>query len=119
MTQSSLQQNDIVTYRGDDFSTQLIFCDADGNVVNITGWKIFFTVKKNKDDTDEKAVITVTIDPTDPTHGIALVVVSHTITDTLTGLYYYDFKFRKADLTIQTITSGGITFEKNITRRVS
>jgi hypothetical protein len=119
MAQFNLQQNNIVTYRGDDFSTQLIFCDADGNAINITGWKIFFTAKKNKTDTDAMAPISVTIDPTDPTHGIALVVVSHTVTDTLSGLYYYDFKFRKADMTIQTIVSGGITFETNVTRRTS
>jgi hypothetical protein len=119
MAQFSLQQNDIVTYRGDDFSTQLIFRDADGVAINITGWKIFFTVKKNATDTDAMAVISVTIDPTDPTNGVALVIVSHTVTDALLGLYYYDFKFRKTDLTIQTIVSGGITFERNITRRTS
>jgi len=119
MAQFNLQQNSIVTYRGDDFSTQLVFRDADGGIINITGWKIFFTVKKNITDPDTMAVISVTIDPTDPLNGVALVVVSHTVTDTLTGLYYYDFKFKKVDNTIQTIVSGGITFEKNVTRRTS
>lgn len=119
MAQYNLQSNDIVTYRGDDFSTQLIFRDADGAAINITGWKIFFTVKKHKTDTDAMAVVSVTIDPTDPTNGVALVTVSHTLTDPLLGLYVYDFKFRKTDLTIQTIVSGGITFEQNVTRRTS
>ena len=119
MAQYNLQQNDIVTYRGDDFSTNLVFRDADGAVVDITGWKIFFTVKKHRDAADSTASIAVTIDPTDPTNGVALVVVSHTITDLLTGTFYYDFKFKKADGTIQTIVSGGITFERNITRRTS
>jgi hypothetical protein len=119
MAQYNLQHNDIVTYRGDDFSTQIVFRDADGNAINISGWTIFFTVKKNKTDPDTMAVASVTVAPTDPLNGVALVVVSHTVTDGLLGLFFYDFKFKKADDTIQTIVSGGITFEINVTRRTS
>lgn len=112
-------QSNIVVYRGDDFSTQLIFTDDNEDVIDITGWTIFFTVKKKTTDPDSSAKISVTIPPSDPTNGIALVTVSHTITDALKGLYYYDFQFRKADGTIQTLINGGITFEVDVTRRTS
>ena len=119
MPQIRMQENNMVVYRGDDFSTQLTFADEEGEPIDITGWKIFFTVKKNKDDSDIKARIAVDVEPTDPTTGVVLVTVSHTLTSTLAGFYYYDFQFTKADGTVQTITGGGITFERDITRRVS
>jgi hypothetical protein len=112
-------QSNIVVYRGDDFAMRLVFTDENEAVIDITGWTIFFTVKRREVDPDTKAVISVTISPTDPTNGIALVTVSNTITDVLSGLYYYDFQFKKADGTVQTLVDGGITFEKDITRRIT
>ena len=97
----------------------MIFKDEDEVVIDITGWTIFFTVKKRETDSDDRAMISVTIPPTEPLLGIALVTVSNTITDELKGLYYYDFQFKKADGTIQTLVSGGITFETDITRRTT
>jgi len=110
--------NEIEVFRGDDFGTQLVFKDSDDVAIDITGWTVFFTVKKRREDTDAAALISVTVPPTDPTHGIALITVSHTLTDTLTGTFFYDFKYKKLDGTVQTITSGGITFLQNITRRI-
>ena len=112
-------QSNIVVYRGDDFAMNLVFTDGDEAVIDITGWTIFFTVKKKTTDSDAVAKIAVTIDPTEPLLGIALVTVSHTITDALRGLYYYDFQFKKADGTVQTLVNGGITFETDITRRTT
>jgi len=48
-------QSNIVVYRGDDFSTQLIFTDDNEAVIDITGWTIFFTVKKKVTDSDSNA----------------------------------------------------------------
>jgi len=112
-------QSNIVVYRGDDFATRLVFTDEDEAIIDITGWMIFFTVKKRQTDSDDKAVISVTVPPTEPLLGVALVTVSNTITDELKGLYYYDFQFTKADGTVQTLVSGGITFETDITRRIT
>jgi len=112
-------QSNIVVYRGDDFATQLVFTDENEVVIDITGWLIFFTVKKKATDPDSNAKISVTIPPTEPLLGVALVTVSNTITDELRGLYYYDFQFKKADGTVQTLVSGGITFETDITRRTT
>ena len=35
-----MQENNMVVYRGDDFSTQLTFADEEGAAIDITGWKI-------------------------------------------------------------------------------
>lgn len=115
----SLVQNDIEVFRGDDFSVQLVFTDTDQNVIDITGWTIFFTAKKRREDPDDAAVLTITAAPSDPLNGIALITKDHTYTDALLGTYYYDFQYKKADNTVQTITSGSITFNPDITRRIS
>ena len=112
-------QSNIVVYRGDDFAMRLVFTDECDAVIDITGWTIFFTVKKKETNPDSSAKIAITVAPTEPLLGIALVTVPNTVTDTLTGLYYYDFQFTKADGTVQTLVSGGITFETDITRRIT
>ena len=118
MSQTTVQQNNIVVYRGDDWGCQLTFTDTDGMPIDITGWTIFLTIKVNKDDPDDQAVVTKTVPVTvDPQLGKITITVSSAETYNLDGLYYYDFQFKKQDETIQTLTSGGITFEKDITRR--
>lgn len=114
----SLVQNDIEVFRGDDFTVELIFTDTDGVPIDITGWTIFFTAKKRREDPDDAAVLSITSAPSDPLNGKALIGKSHVFTDTLLGTYYYDFQYKKADETIQTITSGSITFNPDITRRI-
>ena len=72
----------------------------------------------NKDDSDSEAVVSKTITSlTDPVNGISVVTVPHGEVNTLTGPYYYDFQFKDLDENIRTITSGAVTFEKDITRR--
>jgi hypothetical protein len=112
--------NNFVTYRGDDLSFELVFADTDGVPVNITGWTIFFTMKLNKDDSDSEAIISKTITSlTNPTNGKTTVVIPHGEVDELTGPFFYDFQFKDLSDNVRTITSGAITFEKDITRRTA
>jgi hypothetical protein len=112
--------NNFVTYRGDELSFNLIFKDTNDVAIDITGWTIFFTLKLNKDDSDSEAVVSKTITAlTDPTHGTTLVTVPHTEVNTLVGPYYYDFQFVDQSGNVRTITSGAVTFEKDVTRRIS
>ena len=112
--------NNFVTYRGDDLSFTLNFKDTDDVEIVITGWTIFFTLKKKIDDLDADAIISKTITSlTDPTHGITTVTIPASELTSLAGPYYYDFQFKNASGGIYTITSGIVTFMRDITRRVS
>ena len=56
--------------RRDDCDFELTFKDVDGNVINLTGSTVFFTVKRHVDDDDDDAVISKTITSfEDPTSG--------------------------------------------------
>lgn len=115
----AISQNDITVYRGDSFAVELVFTDQDGTAIDITGWKIFFTAKRRREDPDDAAALSITTDPTDPVNGRALVGRDNTFTQNLNGAYYYDFQYKRTDGSIQTLISGSITFSPDITRRTS
>ena len=117
---SNFDANNLVSFRGDDLGIRLEFLDTSDVPIDITGWTIFLTIKKTKDDTDAAAVVeadTSTIP--DPTLGKILIVVPNTTTMHLTGSYWYDIQIKKVDGTIQTITSGNIAFNRDATRRTA
>lgn len=110
--------------RGDTFAERLVFTstDDDGVVtpIDITGWTIFFTLKLNKEDADAYAVISKTItDIPSPTLGIYTFVVDAAELNTFVGIYYYDFQIKLADGKVYTLTQGTMTFNVDITRRVT
>lgn len=107
-------------YRGDDRTIPLhIIYVATGNDVDITGWKVYFTVKENKDDADENAKIKKDIiEHTDPTHGKTEIVLTNEDTDKLNPTTnYYDVQVKKPDGKIKTYVSGEIDVLEDITRR--
>ena len=105
--------------RGDSLPLNFEFRDTDGVIVDITGWTIFFTLKKNRSDTDVEAVISKTItNLTNPTNGETTVVISAEETNSLLGNYSYDCQLKTVDGLIYTIISGTITFLEDVTRRI-
>jgi len=121
-----MQETNYTVYRGDTFTERLVFTSIDSNGVvtpiDITGWTIFFTIKKSKTDADTSAVIRVTLSDdsfaTSPELGIALVEVPASDLDDLLGMYYYDFQMKTLDGKVYTILEGTITFVADISRRV-
>ena len=80
--------------KGTDNSIKITFTENDVPV-NITGYTILFTVKKqcdiNKD--DDFALIKKTITThSDPTHGESTLILSSTDTDIDEGNYYWDLR---------------------------
>jgi hypothetical protein len=115
-----MQDTNYQVYRGDTFSVKLEFTDTNNVPVDITGWTIFFTVKRLKTDVDAKAVISKTItDIPSPTLGIYTLTVLASELNTFEGAYYYDFQIKLLDGKIYTVTSGSITFVADVTRRTS
>ena len=106
--------------KGATESYEIQILDEDKSPIDITGWTIFFTIKKKKSDTDDQAVISKTITTfDDPTSGIASVTLTSTETYNLDGTYFYDFQFKDNVGSVSTIVAGGITFLEDITRRTS
>jgi hypothetical protein len=106
--------------RGDSLPLNFEFTDTEGIPVNITGWTIFFTLKKNRGDIDSAAILTRTIAPaslTDPVNGQTVFTIADTETDSLLGTYYWDAQLKTIDGLIYTIISGTITFLEDVTRR--
>ena len=112
--------NQISIYRGDDDERLITFTDSDDVAIDITGWKIYFTVKKDKDDSDDDALITKDwTSHTDPTEGETTLSLSDSDTDIDPGMYICDIQVKKADLSIKTVVVMPFEVHTDITRRIS
>ena len=109
-------------YRGDSRTINLhVVHIQTGADIDITGYKFYFTVKENTDDTDENAMIKKDITThTLPLEGKTNVVLTSEDTDVLTpGTNFYDIQVKKPDGTIKTYVSGEIDVLEDITRRTT
>lgn len=108
-------------YRGDDQVLSLEFTE-NGAVKDITGWTIYFTLKKNIDDADTAAVLKKdTTTHTDPTNGKTEISLLNTETDVLEGLYFYDIQYKDVatPALVKTVLNGTMNFMKDVTRRIA
>ena len=103
--------------RGDNQVIELEFTE-DGVAVNITGWKVYFTLKKNKSDSDDDAILKKDITVhTEPLNGKTQILLTDVETDTLSGVYYYDIQYKDTSADIKTPILGIMSFFEDITRR--
>lgn len=106
-------------YCGDDVSYTLVFKNSDGSPVDITGWKIYFTIKKDPLMTDVQASLKKDItEHDDPINGISSIHLSSSETRVLTPfLYYFDIQVKKTDDTILTILVDRLDVKADVTYR--
>ena len=111
---------DLTVTRRNDKTYTINFADSDGNAINITGWKIYFTVKKVATDADNAALIQKSVTShTNAAGGISAVTLTNSNTNLPEGRYAYDIKVIKNDGTNETITSGGFNIVEDITDATS
>ena len=105
-------------FRGDDYPIPLEF-RRNGIVENITGWKVYFTVKYHDTDSDDDAVIKCDVtEHTDPTNGKTLIFLTNGETGGLVpGKYVFDIQIKKADGTVKTIMKGKVKVIQDVTKR--
>lgn len=106
-------------FRGDTHTIPLKFTQ-DGANVNITDWIIFFTIKKNADNTDENADLKKDITThANPTQGETEILLTSSETEKLCGTYDFDIQYKDESDNIKTVIKGKIAFDKDVTRRTS
>jgi len=91
----TIVNNHITIYRGDTKTYTLYFYDG-ADRLDLTDYTIRFTVKTNKSDTDDNAVIRVEGTIVTAVSGIATISLTTTNTDDLTPSdLYYDIQISK------------------------
>lgn len=104
----------------DDTDFELTFEDVDGDPINLIGATVFFTVKRNKDDTDANAVIRKEITEfEEPTDGIALLQLTDEDTDISPRTYFFDIQLKDASNKITSTYAGRFIVHQDITIRTS
>jgi len=103
-------------YRGDTRDFAMTFTSNDV-AYNITGAKVYFTLKKSKNDTDAQAVLQKTVTShTDPTAGKTTLSLSKTDTNIQPGRYFYDFQVITSGGGVYTFLSGDVEVLEDVTR---
>ena len=117
---TNLDVQNLKAFRGDDYGVELVLADSNDVAIDITGWLFFFTIKNQRSDPDDKAVIRKNVSATlNPTAGRITIALTAAETNNLQGAYFYDIQYKDDNNIIQTVTSGSITFETDITRRTT
>jgi len=106
-------------YRGDNKTYTLSFKDSAGNVIDITGWKVYFTMKQRITQSDDEAAVRIDVTThDDPTNGLSSIHLANSQTDGLIpGEYFYDIQVKKSDEMVTTLVVGKIKVEADVTRR--
>jgi hypothetical protein len=106
--------------RRDTATIEVTITDTAGNAVDLTGCTVFFTVKKKPNQADASAVISKEVSVfDDPLLGIALINLSASDTDIVSGVYWYDVQLKKADGTIVSKVRDQIEIVQDITVRTT
>lgn len=102
-----------------DNNLEITFKDEDGVAINITGYSILFTLKRECDlrKSDDEALIKKTItEHKDAVNGISELVLSNEDTDISTGYYYWDLRLIKDGVITQT-QRGKLEVTQGVTTR--
>lgn len=103
---------------GDYQPYNFTFTDDEGNPFDITGWTLYFTLKRSAQDSDDDALITKDITTHEaPLDGNTSFDLSSTETDVPPGIYVYDFQIKDADGEVRTLTIGTVEFTRDVTQR--
>jgi hypothetical protein len=115
MSKPTLYNIDLL--QGDDYSWGFSFV-ANDVPLDITGWTIYFTIKRYVTDPDVSALIQKIITShTDPVNGKSALNLSHTDTDSLPeGVFVYDIQIKTSGGEIHTIYKGQVKVSVDVTQ---
>ncbi len=117
---------DITLIRGDDEVLTITFTDADGAPINITGYTVYFTVKRQPDyrdnaDDDDALIKIDQADHSAPaaTNATTITIPKATMDVIEEGDYSYDIQIKDGGGLISTATPGTVRVLADITRRTT
>jgi len=97
--------------------------DGDGAAIDITGYKLFFTVKTKSTDSDAEALISKTVicpANSDSVGGIGFIPLTTSDTNVANGNYVYDLKIQNTTSTLRkTVITGKYQINKTVTQRLT
>ena len=103
--------------KGDTYPINIQILDADNVAIDLTGATVFFTVKRNIEDTDTQALISVDVTShTSPTTGETSIPISASQSD-IDGNFFYDVKIKSATSVITSVYKDEIIFSTHVTLR--
>lgn len=106
--------------RGDDVNLGVTLKDGEGEVIDITGYTVYFTAKKKLSDPDSDAIIAKEVtDHEDPENGVTNIALSSTETDIEDDIYYWDIQLKDTDDLISSSAYGQMRVRKDVTIRTS
>ena len=113
-----MANNTITINRGDTYVRTINLKDSAGDLIDATGYTIYFTVRKYVADksssSDTDALISETV--AGDVSGIQTLTVSSTDTNIIPGNYFYDIQIKKSDDTISSSSSAIFIINGDITR---
>lgn len=113
-----MERKKLQMIRGDTTDYTLSFKDSNGNPIDISGWKICFTVKPSTFLGDERAIIKKDIEITDGQTGVVTIRINPSDTENVKpGEYIYDFQITLPSGEVYTILLGEFEVIGDVTRR--
>lgn len=105
-------------YRGDDFAFNINVKDALDQIVDITGWDVTFTMKRNPNRSDATAnlqIVQSNLSGANATNGNVQIILPHLQTKDLNpGKYYFDMEVRTGGY-VSTILAGMLEVLPDVT----
>lgn len=110
---------DLSIIKGNSKNYRLKFELTSGEPVDITDYTVFFTVKKNVNQTDSQAIIAKTNTVhSDPTNGVTIISVTTSDSNVQPGVYLYDIGYvNSAGTSKKTTDPEKFEVIGNVTRR--
>ena len=110
--------NEIEVFKAEDKILTLTFKDSAGDAIDITGYTIWFMVKKSRDDTDAEAIINKTVTShSDPTNGETTVDLTNSDTDIEVDNYFYGIKWLDTSSDTLVIDDGDFKVKTPVIRK--
>lgn len=107
-------------YRGDDKYWNLNFTDSSGSAIDLTGSTIFFTVKKNRSDSDTNALIKKDVTShLDAVNGKSRISLTNSDTAIDVGTYFFDIQLVDNASNVTTVVAGTFVVTQDITVRTA
>jgi hypothetical protein len=105
--------------KGDDKAITTTFKDADGVVIDITGYTVFFTAKSDLKLADADAEISKEITVhTNPTQGETQIVLDQDDTNIAVGKYFWDLQIKDTSDKISSTNMGELFIVQDVTTRI-